>query len=648
MKADDGGLGISYDRGDHFLYVTSLALSQYYRISVDLAHPYNVYGGLQDNGSWAGPSQVYRSEGILNEDWVRWGGGDGFLSLVDTTENRILYAESQYLGLTRTDMTTGQTRNIRPAQPEGFISDRRNWTTWPMLDGPEQRLGNAMAPGNWDGPFILSPHDNNTLYAGLDNLYKSTDRGDTWADLGDLTTGIDRRRLEIMDQRADSFVLSLDDGIPYWPTITTIAESEFTAGVLFVGSDDGQVSVSMDDGRTWTDVTDDVPGFPDMGWVNGLHPSKHAEGRVFLVANNYRNDDYGNYLWRSDDDGLSWRSIVGDLPGERVARTLREDPRNPDVLWLGTELGVFWSWNGGTNWVELRGGLPTVAVNDLVIHPRDNDLVMGTHGRGVWILDQVNALQELTPEVTQKPAHIFSLQDAEQIRYRRERAHAGNMIFRGENPPAGAIIDYWLRPSGGDVSVTVHDATGAQVATVQASTDQGMNRVVWDLRHGESSAPGEGGGGGRFGQPARGPFVVPGLYTVRLTAEGESMNQVVRVREDPRLQVDPLVRRQWTATLLRIGEMASRGEAVESRVGEVISRLDEGELELPGELEAKVRDLARELRELTSRSTRLRGSVESWVGPLSADQASQEAFLSDMLDALAGEWEQIRGQAGGE
>ena len=648
LKADDGGLGISYDRGDHFLYVTSLPLSQYYRVSVDMAHPYNVYGGLQDNGSWAGPNQVYRSEGIRNEDWVRWGGGDGFQSLVDTTENRILYAESQYLGLTRTDLATGQTRNIRPAQPEGFIGARRNWTTWPMLDGPEQRLGNAMAPGNWDGPFILSAHDSNTLYAGLDNLYKSTDRGDTWIDLGDLTTGIDRRRMETMDQRVDSFVLSLDDGIPYWPTITSIAESEFTAGVLYAGSDDGQVSVSVDDGRTWSDVTDDVPGFPEMGWVAGLHPSKHVEGRVFLVAHNYRNDDYGNYLWRSGDDGASWTSIVGNLPAERVARTLREDPRNPDVLWLGTELGVFWSWNGGADWVELRGGLPTVAVNDLVIHPRDNDLVLGTHGRGVWILDQINALQELTPEVTAKPAHLFSMEPAEQIRYRREGAHTGNMIFFGENPPAGAIIDYWMREADDDVAVTVHDASGAQVASVQTSTDPGVNRVVWDLRHGDSPDASEEEGGGGFGQPTGGPFVVPGLYTVRLTAAGETMEQVVRVREDPRLRIDPLVRRQWTATILRVGETLSGAEEVKGQVDEVTGLLDEGELELSDELDAKVRDLAREFGELTSRLRGLRGSLESWVGPLSADQASQDGFLSEMLDTLTGEWEQIRGDVGGD
>jgi len=290
IKLDDGGLGISYDRGDRFLYHTALPLSQYYRVSVDMAHPYNIYGGLQDNGSWRGPSRTYREEGILNEDWSKWGGGDGFLSLVDTTENRILYSESQYLGLTRWDMQTGESKNIRPDQPEGFIGARRNWTTWPDVSDPYQRLGNAMTPANWDGPFIISPHDANTLYAGMDELFKSTDRGDTWTSLGDLTTGTDRRALVIMDQVVDSFVLSLDDGIPYWPTLTAVAESEFTPGVLYAGTDDGLVQVSTDDGASWSDVTSAIPGAPEMMWVNQIHASPSVDRRVYVAVNNYRND----------------------------------------------------------------------------------------------------------------------------------------------------------------------------------------------------------------------------------------------------------------------------------------------------------------------------------------------------------------------
>jgi photosystem II stability/assembly factor-like uncharacterized protein len=646
MKADDGGLGISYDRGEHFLFVTSLALSQFYRIAVDMAHPYNVYGGLQDNGSWRGPSQVYRSEGILNGDWVRWGGGDGFLSLVDTTQNRILYSESQYLGLLRNDMITGESRNIRPNAPEGFIGARRNWTTWPDLSDPDQRLGNAMAPGNWDGPFIISPHENNTLYAGLNELFKSTDRGDTWTSLGDLTTGTDRRTLEIMGQKPDSFVLSLDDGIPYWPTLTAIAESEFVPGVLYAGTDDGQVQVSMDDGASWSLRTNALPGAPEMMWVNHIFPSKHAKGRVYVAANNYRNDDYANYLWRSDDDGASWTSITGDLPAKRVVRAIREDPRNPNVLWLGTEFGAWWSWDAGAHWVRL-GGLPTVAVNDLLVHPRDNDLVMATHGRGVWILDRVNALQEMTPQIAGSPAHLFTVEPAEQIRYRNERAHTGNMIFEGPNPPAGAVIDYWLRDADADLSIGVFDAGGEEVATVDGGTDRGINRGVWNLRYGRSS----------LGQPRRRrgfggggeAWVVPGLYTVRLTANGVTSERTVRVKEDPRIQVDPLVRRQWTRALVEIGRTRAAAQTLAREVGGIVRRLNgEGEaLEVSDEVEAKVRDLARETQELAGRVARLGGSAQGWVGPLSADQASQKAFFERMLATLLAEWDAVRARLSG-
>lgn len=643
LKADDGGLGISYDRGDHFLFVTSLPLSQWYRVAVDMAHPYNVYGGLQDNGSWAGPNQVYRSEGILNEDWVRWGGGDGFLSLVDTTNNRILYSESQYLGLTRNDLITGESRDIRPNQPEGFIGDRRNWTTWPDLGNPDQRLGNAMAPGNWDGPFIISPHDPNTLYAGLNELFRSADRGDSWTSLGDLTSGTDRRTLEIMRERPDSFTLSLDDGIPYWPTITAIAESEFTPGELYVGTDDGQVRVTRDGGGTWRDVHGAIPGLPEMVWINGVHASKRVDGRVYLVANNYRNDDYGNYLWRSDDHGNTWTSITGDLPADRVARTVREDPRNPDVLYLGTEFGAFWSWNRGANWVELRGGLPTVAVNDLLVHPRDNDLVLATHGRGVWILDQVNALQEMTPAIAAEPAHLFSLEPAEQVRYRGERAHTGNMIFEGENPPAAALIDYWLRDEGTDVTVTIHGTDGVQVASVRSTTHRGMNRVQWDLRYSvvaaEAAAP-----RGGFGRAQGGPLVEPGLYTVRLTSGGSISEQVVRVKEDPRFNQDPLVRNRWTQSLREISDVLTAAQRTAQEVHQAVRRLDEGEARAPANAATKIRDLDREFSELVSRLANLRGSVEGWVGPLSADQASQKQFLSDMLPTLSGEWEAVRGR----
>jgi hypothetical protein len=602
-------------------------VSQFYRVGVDNSVPFRVCGGLQDNGSWCGPSATYRSEGILNEDWSKWGGGDGFRNVTDTTNNRILYNESQYLGLQRIDLATGESKNIRPNQPEAFIGPRRNWRTWPDLGDPEERLGNAMPPGNWDGPFILSPHDPNTLYAGLDELFVSHDRGDTWRALGDLTTGTDRRTLRIMDQLPDSFVLSLDDGIPYWPTLSEVAESPLEPGVLYVGTDDGLVKVSMDGGVSWRDVTDAVPGMPELTWINGLEPSRHVAGRVYLVTNNYRNDDYANYLWVSENHGEDWRRIDADLPAERVLRTVREDPRNPDVLWLGTELGLFVSMDRGESWTEIRSGMPTMAFNDLVVHPRDNDLVLGTHSRGVWIIDNVNAFQELTAEVRARASHLFTAEPAHQIRYESKRGHTGDMIFTGDNPPAGAILDFWMAEPG-EARMEVENATGEVVATFGVDeAEAGLNRAVWNLRH-SVGAPGE----ERRGP--QGPLVVPGVYTVRLEAAGATTEQTLTVLEDPRIEVDPAVRRAWTQTLLELAELSLEVQALAERVEEATDGLDDDDVSPRA---TALRVLQRETAELFRRARRLAYSPQGWVGPMSADEEALRAFVEEMLPTLTAE-----------
>jgi photosystem II stability/assembly factor-like uncharacterized protein len=637
MKADDGGVGISWDRGVTWLYVTNLPVSQWYRIGLDNSTPFRICGGLQDNGSWCGPNATYRSEGILNEDWVKVGGGDGFRNVVDTTNNRILYVESQYLGLSRMDLVTGESKDIRPNQPEGFIGARRNWTTWPDLDNPDERLGNAMPPGNWDGPFIISPHDPNTLYAGLNELFVSRDRGDSWTSMGDLTTGVDRRTLRIMGELPDSFTLSLDDGIPYYPTLSEIAESPIEAGVLYVGTDDGQVRVSRDGGRNWRAVGAAVPGLPADTWINGLEPSKAVAGRVYLVANNYRNDDYANYVYRSEDHGASWTRLDGGLPAERVARTIREDPRNPDVLYLGTELGLFVSTDRGESWTELKADMPTMAFNDLVVHPRDNDLVLATHSRGLFVLDDVNALQELTPAVMASASHLFTAEPAYQIRYNGERGHTGDMIFEGENPPSGAILQFWLGAAVRDAALRIFDGSGAEVAQVPVpSPSSGINRTVWNLRMALGS-PQEARGG------PSGPLVVPGTYTVRLTAGGVSTEQNLVVREDPRIDVDPTTRAQWTAVLAERARLGLRAQELARRVGTMAGGLDDS---APAELRTAAATLAREANELRSRASRLRGA-EGWVGPLAADEIALQRFVEEMLATLEAEADALAGRIGG-
>ncbi len=639
MKGDDGGLGISHDRGRTWLYATHLPVSQFYRVGVDMRTPYWVYGGLQDNGSWMGPNATYRREGILFQDWVRTGGGDGFVNLVDTTDNRTLYTESQYLGLSRLDLVTGARKWIRPGDPSGHIAARRNWDAWgPGI--PEPELGNAMAPANWDGPFIISPHDANTLYAGTNQLWRSTDRGDTWVSLGDLTTGVDRRELPIMGQRAHDSTASLDDGIPYYPTLTQIAESPLRRGLLYVGTDDGNLQVSTDGGTTWTNVSARLPDVPVSAWISGIEPSRHAAGRVYAAVNNYRNDDYANYLYRSDDTGRTWTSIVGDLRAERVVRTVREDLRNPQVLYLGTELGLFYTNDAGRHWVELTGGLPTAAFNDLALHPRDNDLVLGTHGRGIWILDNVNALQEVTPEVLRADAHLFTVEAAQMIRYRAEGGHTGDMVFRGANPPAGAIIDYYLRrapDSVMNVSVTVHDAAGQEVNRLATPRRAGINRTVWNLRYADLAAPDAGDDGDDEGGTAPGPWVLPGTYTVRLTVGARRHEQRVVVADDPRLTVSDLERRRWQATTMLLAETIRAHLADMATVQAVKTRIDS----LPAAAQARhaaltteVQEILPLLTELRSRLLRLYGQVTGWPGPLTADQRAQLASYREWIQRL--------------
>ncbi|MFO7768484.1 MAG: hypothetical protein R6W82_05970 [bacterium] len=621
LKGDDGGLGISWDRGLTWLYATNLPVSQYYRVSVDMRDPYWVYGGLQDNGSWMGPNATYRREGVLNEDWIRTGGGDGFVNLTDPRDDETLYTESQYLGLSRLDTRTRQRQSIRPGDPTGAIGARRNWEAWgPGL--PEPELGNAMEPANWDGPFLLSPHDPSTIYAGTRRLWRSRDRGITWEDLGDLTTGVDRRELEIMGERATETTPSLDDGIPYFPTLTAIEESPLVEGVLYVGTDDGNLQVSRDGGASWTEVSGRLPGVPGPRWVGGIDASSHAAGRVYVALDGHSSDDYSNYLFRSDDYGQSWTDITGDLPDGRVIRTVKEDPRNPDLVWIGCELGFFFSLDGGANWTELKNNMPTLAINDFVIHPRDNDLVLGSHGRGIWILDAVQSIQELTPEVRARSVHLFTLSPAQQIEYTGEKAHQGDMFFQGENPPRGAIIDFWLRevPEAPPV-LSFIDVQGDVVARMEVEEPvAGINREVWDLEYSRFYA----GPGQEWAEtPAPGGFfVMPGSYTVRLEADGTVSEQQLTVEPDPRLDLPAGVRTAWTETLVDIGDLYRRTNALHGAVG-------------PEEEDHP--ELARKTGELRSRVSSLYREVTGWIGLPTEDQRKQRTYYGEMAKKLEAE-----------
>jgi photosystem II stability/assembly factor-like uncharacterized protein len=628
VKLDDGGIGISYDRGLKFLYVQSLPISQYYRVATDNAHPYNVYGGLQDNGCWMGPNASWTSNGVLNEHWARLCGGDGFFAIPDPKDPRIVFSSSQFLGIQRNDTRAWSSQDVRPGDPTGAIGDRRNWNTWGR-NVAEQVLGNAMHPANWDAPILMSPHDSATIYAGGKHLFRSRDRGLTWQDLGDMTSGVDRATLPLMGRMPDETVLSIDDGVPYYPGTTAIAESPRRRGVLYLGTDDGKFRISMDEGRTFESAESRFPGLPPAPWFSGIEASRHADGTVYVVVDNHRSNDFANYVFKSADFGRTFTSIAGDLPAERVARTIREDHRNPSLLYLGTELGLFITADGGRHWVELKNNMPTLAFNDLTIQTRDNDLVLASHGRGIWILDQLSALQGLTPAALSSAAHLFPIDPAEQIRYMNLKAHAGDMTFRGENPPNGAIIDFWVATPGTSVSLSVHDAAGQLVQTVPPAPGRGIvrgvNRVVWNLRHADLPVRSGGFGDddeGPRGNATPGPYVAPGVYTVRLGAGGRTHEQKVEVRDDPRIDVSAAERKVWHDFVMRVAATIRDYAPVADKVQKAPAG------------DAARTDLKRQARELMNRLTGLYGATGRWVGRPTADQQSEFTFYQEMVKTI--------------
>jgi photosystem II stability/assembly factor-like uncharacterized protein len=637
IKGDDGGLGISYDRGVKWLYVTSLPVSQFYHVSVSNTTPYLVCGGLQDNGSWCGPNQTFSMQGISNDDWFRVGGGDGFNNVVDTSDNRTVYSSSQYLGITKVDLRTLEAKNIRPTVKEGEGPKLGNW------GAPDPKVGRKIPPAGWNSPFIISPHDANTIYAGMAVLWTSADRGDTWRSLGNLTTGVDRRTLTIMGQAPEQPSLSLDDGVSYYPTVAALSESARLKGLLWVGTDDGNLQRSRDGGQTWTNLITKIPGVPKGTWVAAIAASRHAGGTVYVAFDGHQADDYTNYLFKSTDFGETWTSIVSNLPPERAIHAILEDTKNPSVLYLGTEFGLYSTIDGGGSWFSMRNNMPTVPVNDLTLQVRENDLVLGTHGRGIWIMDQVNALQEMTPAVAAADAHVFSINPAAMTRLTSTKAHAGDMIFRGENPPTGALIDFYIRttPTRGSATLHILGSTGADVATVSldSTLDPGVHRAVWNLRRPPlrtPTAPSEESDDG-FGGGIPGRLVDPGTYVARLTVNGNSYDRRFEVREDSRVTVTPLARKRWTDALDRTADLYRASAAMADSARAERLRLERSGSADPRRL-SEVRDIAETAAELVQRIGTLYGNVVRVTEPPTADQRSQMGYFPTVLTALQRRW----------
>jgi photosystem II stability/assembly factor-like uncharacterized protein len=443
VSGTDGGLSFSYDRGASWQHVVNLPISQFYAVAVDLRRPYRVYGGLQDNGTWGGPSATHSPDGISAADWFKVLTGDGFQCQVDATDSAIVYAETQYGGLTRVNVRTGDSRDIKPL---------------PAKDAPAFRF-------NWSAPILISPHNGRTLYYGGNHLFRSLNRGEQWEEISpDLTRG------------------KPGPAADFGHTLTTIAESPLKPGLIYTGSDDGKVQVTRNGGASWTDLSDRIPGVAADRWVTRLECSHFAEGTAYLTLDRHRNDDLAPYVFVTTDYGATWKSLASTLPSDSPVYVLREDPRNRNLLFAGSEFALFVSLDRGATWQRLRAGLPTVAIHDLVVHPRDRDLVIATHGRGLWVLD-VSPLEELTDKVLASAAYLFEIKPATAFQTRGDRGLTTAGVYAAPNPAFGAAIHYYLKEHAmHPVRITIADALGNPVAVLSGAEEPGLHRIMWNLR----------------------------------------------------------------------------------------------------------------------------------------------------------------------
>lgn len=505
LLGNDGGLCRTYDRGKTWDVYENLPLAQFYAVAVDNRKPYRIYGGLQDNGSWGMPSIGRGRRGIQEHEVVRINGGDGFYCAVDPENPDIVYSESQFGRPSRLDLKTLQRKSIRPPRRRGEPSPRYNWMT----------------------PIVISPHNARTIYIGSQRLHRSLDRGDNWETISpDLTT----------DDAAKK-----KGNVPHC-TITTVSESSVRAGVIWVGTDDGKVWVTQDAGKHWRDVTDHFPDHVRGLWVSRVEASHHDRGTCYVTFTGYREDHFAPYLFVTDDYGGNWTSIAEGLPKSPV-NVVREDPKNKDLLFVGTEQGAWASLDAGDTWHPLDRGIPTNPVHDLAIQNRECELVAATHGRGFFVLD-FSALRHLDADARGKDVHLCPVKVTSPPRGGPTTGSSTSRTWRAPNPRFGANVVFWLSSDEEDVSLEIQDVVGNRVATVRVDAKPGMNTGSWNLsrRATRSAAGGRGrgrggaqrggqrGGRGIFGRGGRGgAAVAPGTYVAVLKVGDAEYKQAFNV-----------------------------------------------------------------------------------------------------------------------
>lgn len=546
--AGDAGLHESWDRGATYRRINNLPIGQFYAIGLDDRDPYRIYGGLQDNHSWMGPSETRRWKGIIDDDWKQIGFGDGMYQQVASP--RAVFVGSQNGGLRRVDPETGDNMNVEPLEPDS-LNHRFEWMT----------------------PSHVSRHDASTVYVGGNRLFISRDTGATWTRTRDLTKGINRDSLSLMGVPGHEDMLSKHDGTAGYSEITTIAESPLTPDVLWVGTDDGNVQVSRDGGESWTEVGRNIVAVNDTTYVSRVIASAAEEGMAYVTLDGHRDGDFAPYVFKTTDFGQTWTKKTQGLLDEGTVNVIVEHPDNPNVLFVGTEHALFASTTAGDQWTKVESGLPTTLYDDLKIHPREKDLVVATHGRSLWILDDTTPLAEWTTEAKTADAHLFSIQPATIRNFWKNTSYRGQESWAGENPPFGALIHYHLGVPVDSVELVVRNPDGEVVRRLNGPTDPGqIHRVTWDLTHPSPPTDEDENGDERDGvvEPdtilpeleypldPKGPFVRPGTYTVTLQAGDVRAKETIKVHGDPAVDLTTEQWRERETFLLKVlGEQRS-------------------------------------------------------------------------------------------
>lgn len=531
---NDGGFYVTWDNGRNWDFRDNLPIAQYYAIGLDTRDPYWIYGGLQDNGTWGIPSMTYNPRGIVTDDTICVAWGDGFYAAIDPTDPTTLYAESQYGVLQRVSLKPRQSKMIQP-----------------VPEDPEEKYRFS-----WNSPLIISPHDPQRIYFGGNKLFTTTNGGQSWTVISpDLTRNLDKKDATIMGVKAS---------LRAYSTITTVSESPVRAGLIYVGTDDGQLQVTRDGGRNWENLSD-ILGLAEKFYTTRVLASAHDADVAFASFSAHYEGDYAPYLFRTDDGGKTWRNIGAAMPAKTVVKALAEHPRNASLLFAGVHYGLLFSLDAGRTWYRAGGNLPAVPVDDLAIEPRENDLVLGTYGRGLLIMDDITFLEKLTPEALDREVVLFPPPAATQYIPVSPVPTEGDEVYAGPNPEYGAMITYYLKtdppapapkkeepkaaetaaaaatpPSGPEkashpekpatpspVKLVITDSAGQVVRELEGPDKKGFHRISWDLCLEHPLAGEEG------RRQYRGPLVVPGEYTVKLTARDQETSATFVVRADP-------------------------------------------------------------------------------------------------------------------